>query len=223
MLGGVHFALHVPNGWYTLGLVIWTMLLITFYDLAGKYLVAPGLIILGLIRFFHAIVPAPEVPLLWHPLLLLNHVSILSTVAYKWEQKRPNLTALHWWTVGGMLAFMDAAAIALTAWLRPASLPLDYRLMLPAAAVLLFVAVAVVIHVRMRGRREAGQTLMLYGLLWLIVYDASFVAAYVSPLAAALMLLLLPVAYLSVQLMRWWSKLIVASHRPDYKRAGTHA
>jgi hypothetical protein len=33
--------------------------------------------------------------------------------------------------------------------------------------------------------------------------------------------LLLPVAYLSVQLMRWWSKLLVASQRPDYKRAGT--
>ena len=29
-------------------------------------------------------------------------------------------------------------------------------------------------------RREAGQTLMLYGLLWLIVYDACFVAAYVT-------------------------------------------
>src|SRR5436189_6436932 len=44
ILGGVHFALHVPNGWYTLGLIVWTMTLITFYDLAGKYLVAPGLI-----------------------------------------------------------------------------------------------------------------------------------------------------------------------------------
>ena len=69
-------------------------------------------------------------------------------------------------------------------------------------------------------RREAGQTLMLYGLLWLIVYDACFVAVYVNYLAALFMLLLLPVAYFSVQLMRWWSKLVVASHRPEYKRAG---
>ena len=28
--------------------------------------------------------------------------------------------------------------------------------------------------------RVAGQTLMLYGLLWLIVYDACFVAGYVG-------------------------------------------
>ena len=43
-------------------------------------------------------------PLLWHPLLLLNHVTILSTVAYLWEQKRPALTKLHWWAVSGCLA-----------------------------------------------------------------------------------------------------------------------
>ena len=34
-----------------------------WHDLAGKYLVAPGLLSLGLIRFFHATVPAPQLPL----------------------------------------------------------------------------------------------------------------------------------------------------------------
>ena len=70
---------------------------------------------LGLIRFFHAIVPAPRIPVLWHPLLLLNHVTILSTVAYVWEQKRPPLTRLHWWTVLGGLLLVDVLAIALVA------------------------------------------------------------------------------------------------------------
>ena len=72
----------------TMLLLVWTGLLITFYDFAGKYLVAPGLLTLGLIRFFHATIAAPQLPLLWHPLLLLNHVTILSAVAYQWEQKR---------------------------------------------------------------------------------------------------------------------------------------
>jgi len=44
---------------------------------------------------------------------------------------------------------------------------------------------------------------MLYGLLWLIVYDAAFVAGYVNLLAAAAILLLLPLAYFSVRMMRW--------------------
>src|SRR5688572_32232945 len=82
----------------TLLLLIWTALLITFYDFAGKYLVAPGLLTLGLIRFFHATVPAPQLPLVWHPLLLLNHVAVVSTVCYHLEQKRPPLTRGHWWS-----------------------------------------------------------------------------------------------------------------------------
>jgi hypothetical protein len=61
--------------------------------------------------------------------------------------------------------------------------------------------------------------MMLYGLLWLIVYDAAFVAAYVGWLAAGAVLLLLPVAYLSVQLMRWWAQLMTLSQRPPFKRA----
>jgi hypothetical protein len=60
---------------------------------------------------------------------------------------------------------------------------------------------------------------MLFGLLWLIVYDAAFVAGYVSWLAAGLLLLLLPAAYFSVQLMRWWSRLVALSQRPQYQRA----
>src|SRR4051812_7459659 len=221
ILGAGYFVYaDVPNGWATVVLVVATGLLITFYDVAGKYLVAPGLISLGLIRFFHSVVPAPELPLLWHPLLLLNHVAILSTVAYLWEQKRPALTKLHWWAVCGTLGGIDLAGTALTWWLRPTALTVTWWLVLPGAAVVVFVALALVVHRRMKGRREAGQTLMLYGLLWLIVYDACFVAGYVSGVAAVLLLALLPVAYLSVQVMRWWGKLMTASQRPEYKRAG---
>lgn len=212
---------HALRAWATVVLAVATGLLITFYDVAGKYLVAPGLLSLGLIRFFHAVIPAPELPLLWHPLLLLNHVTILSTVAYLWEQKRPALTPLHWWSVLGGLAFIDAAAIGLTCWLRPASLWLRPELAYPGGAVLAFVILTFVLRRMMGPRRETGQTLMLYGLLWLIVYDAAFAYAYVNWQSAVMLLALLPVAYLSVQLMRWWSKLLTASHRPDYKRAGT--
>src|SRR5256885_1834717 len=129
-------------------------LLLPFSDIAGKSLVAPGLTSLGLIRFFHAIIPAPEMPLLWHPLLLLNHVTILSTVAYVWEQKRPALTPLHWWTVLGMLGFIDAASIGMIAWRRPSSFWIQPTLLLPAAAVLLFVGVALTIRLRTGLRRE---------------------------------------------------------------------
>ena len=85
VVGGALYARWTGNP-MTLLLVAGTGMLITFYDLAGKYLVALGLLTLGLIRFFHAVVPAPELPLLWHPLLLLNHVTVLSLIAYQWEE-----------------------------------------------------------------------------------------------------------------------------------------
>lgn len=209
----------------SLVLVVWTALLIAFYDLAGKYLVAPGLITLGLIRFFHALVPAPYVPLLWHPLLLLNHVAILSAVAYHWEEKRPPLTRAHWVTVIGGLLAVNAALVGIAAS-RPGgpgpALRVGPELALPLIAAAAFVGLAWGVRRRSAASREAGQTLMLYGLLWLIVYDACFVAGYVRDMLATLsVLMLLPVAYFSVRLMRWWSKLMTVAQKPQFKRART--
>jgi 4-hydroxybenzoate polyprenyltransferase len=219
----------LTHDWRCLVLVGWTGMLIAFYDAAGKYLVAPGLLTLGLIRFFHALVFAPEVPLLWHPLWLLNHVAILSAVAYRWEEKRPPLTAAHWVGVAGGLAAVDAMLVAMVAGRRAdaargalAALRVQPGLAAPALAAAAFVVVAWQVRRHSQSSREAGQKAMLYGLLWLIVYDAAFVAGYVRDwLATAAILLLLPVAYLSVRLMRWWSQLVALSQRPDFKRART--
>jgi 4-hydroxybenzoate polyprenyltransferase len=205
-----------------LSLVIFafTLTMIVFYDLAGKYLVAPGLLTLGLIRFFHAALPAPRLAVPWHPLLLLNHVTIVSTLAYHWEQKRPPLTKRHWFAVLGGLAGVDALLIGAFAWRRHGWLALAVTpgLMLPAAAVFLFVALAIWTRKRNRNAREAGQKLMLRGLLWLIVYDAAFVAGFVGWGPAIVILALLPISYLSVQLMRWWNQFLILSQRPNFKR-----
>ena len=228
LAAGTVFAWLAPRdtGWMSVVLVMWTAMLIAFYDVGAKYLVAPGLLTLGLIRFFHAAIPAPGLPLLWHPLWLLNHVAILSAICYHLEAKRPPLTRGHWSFVIGGLAVLNAVAIG-TIWLRrydpaldaAASLWLEPGLALAGAAALIFIALGVVIYRRSAGRPQAGQQLMLYGLLWLIVYDAAFVAGYVNIYAALILALLLPVAYLSVQLMRWWSKVMALSQTPTFKRA----
>ncbi|MDB5332814.1 MAG: 4-hydroxybenzoate octaprenyltransferase [Phycisphaerales bacterium] len=227
-LGAAAFYSAWTGNWRCLLLAVWTGALISFYDLAGKYLVAHGLLALGLIRFFHALIPAPQLPVLWHPLLLLNHVTILSAVAYHWEEKRPALTRNHWWLVLGGLAAVDALSVGFVAWRRgwshmvlidqPAiALPL----IPPLAAVAAFVGIAWYVRRHTATSREAGQTVMLYGLLWLIVYDAAFVGAYTGWLQAMLLVLLFPAAYFSVQLMRWWSKILSLSQKPTFKRART--
>jgi 4-hydroxybenzoate polyprenyltransferase len=219
-----HFTLADGMGFL---LLVWTILLIVFYDTAGKYLVAPGLLTLGLIRFFHATVPVPKLPLLWHPLWLLNHVAILSAVAYVWEQKRPPLTRNHWWVFAAGLATIDLVLIFVVGLRRQVrtgtdlitALRIGPELLPVVAATVAFVVFAFVLRKRFGSSPRSGQALVLYGLLWLIVYDACFVAGYVGVTRAALLLLLLPIAYFSVQLMRGWSKIVSLSQAPTYQRA----
>jgi 4-hydroxybenzoate polyprenyltransferase len=111
-LAGVMLSRELPRGTLTLILVAGVSCLIIVYDVAGKYLISLGLLSLGLIRFFHAAIPAPTLPMPWHPLLLLNHVAILSMVAYQWEQKRPTLTPRHFAITLAGLAALNATIIA---------------------------------------------------------------------------------------------------------------
>lgn len=227
LVGGALYSRATGEADMSLLLVAWTGILIAFYDIAGKYLVAPGLLTLGLIRFFHAVIPAPQLPLLWHPLLLLNHVTILSLVAYHWEEKRPPLTIAHWWGVLGGLGTVNVLSVALVYYRRihlgfepwTEALRIEPQLLIPLACVAAFVGIGWSIRRSTPNSREAGQKLMLYGLLWLIVYDVAFVAAFVGLIQGLALLILLPLAYASVQLMRWWGRFIALSQRPDFKRA----
>lgn len=227
--GGVAYSIWSPSGWRSMLLLVGTGLLITFYDLAGKYLVGLGLLSLGLIRFFHASIAAPHLPVLWQPLLLMNHITIVSAIAYWWEQKRPLLTRTHWWTVLGGLAGLNGAAVGMFWWRRRletggaldtmALLSIGRGLIWPLAAAALFAAWGVLIWKTSGTTREAGKRLIRGGMMWLIVYDACFVAGYVGWRPALVVAALLPAAYLSVRVMRWSSRLAVLSHRPAFRRA----
>jgi hypothetical protein len=227
--GGAAYAHEThPTGSLSFLYVIACAALITFYDYAGKYLVGLGLLTLGMIRFLHAASAAPWLPVPWHPLLLLNHVALLSTLAYHWEEKRPSLTRAHWLTVVGGLVAIDAFTLGYIGWRRlhgsvnwAGAIGLGPELLLPLGMVLVFISLGVLVRRLNPTPRDAGQKLMLYGLLWLIVYDAAFVAAYVSWVAAGAVLALLPIAWWSVQFMRWWSKVLSLGQRPTFQRART--
>ncbi|MEM8875799.1 MAG: UbiA family prenyltransferase [Planctomycetota bacterium] len=211
---GAWLATMMPDFRMTLTLVVATAVLIAFYDLAGKYLVAPGLLALGMIRFFHAVVPASPLPVELHALVLLHFVAALSAVCYGLEQKRPLLRPLHVMLVLAGLAVMDAAILyrrGLAIFEMP---PL-------AVASLLFallgfaVAGGWLVSVT-RDSRALGKRLMLVGLLWLIVLDAAFVLGHVGIVPALCILALLPIAYGCVVLMRAWGSVVELSRKPDF-------
>src|SRR4051812_44399273 len=174
VLGGMWLR-ELRGGNLGLALVGLTLALIAFYDLAGKYLVGPGLVTLGLVRFFQAMVPAaqshpPFVPVVWHPLWLLNHVTILSMICYWWEEKRPPLTRRHWWGVLGSLAVIDAAFVTLVGGRGPGSFVdnLNVRpgLLLPVAAAGGYVLSAWGVRGASAPSPGAGPEGTVHGLLW---------------------------------------------------------
>ena len=224
--GGAWMVIQQPGQWVSLAILVWTLGLIMFYDFAGKYLVAPGLLSLGLIRFFHAAIAAPNLLNPWHAVWLLVHVTILSAVCYALEGKRPRLNKRHWLMVTSGLAAVIVALLAILVSRRvdhpeewAAMLRVTPGLIYPGAMAMVFALVAVWIVRRHTDPRTAGRTLMLYGLLWLILYDAAFVVGYVHWTWALCVLALLPVAVASVQVMRAWSTLIELSAKPTYQRA----
>ena len=224
--GGWHFHERGPGGpagTASLLLVLVTAGLIALYDAAGKYLVWVGLLLLGLVRFFHATVAAPELPLAWHPLFLLNHVVLVSAVAYRWEAKRPPLTRGDVTRVAGGLVAVDVGLVGALFLRRGSdfagSLAVTPALLLPAAAAVGFAALATWIKRRANDRRAAGKTLILYGLLWLILYDALFVIGHADPLVGLALLGLWPVSYLAVRAMRVWANVTDLARRPQYVRA----
>lgn len=222
LVGGMWMVWLHPHQQMSLVILAWTIGLIVFYDFAGKYLVAPGLIVLGLVRFFHATIPAPTLAFPWHAILLLVHVTLLSTVCYHLEGKRPRLTLKHWVRVVGGLVVIVGTLLALLVyrrgswrmalWITPELLPV-------VAGIITFVALAVVLWLQAKDDRAAGRSLMLYGLLWLIVYDASFALGFVGWRQAMMILALLPLGLIAVQVMRAWSQMVELSAKPQYHRA----
>ena len=115
------------------------------------------------------------------------------------------------------------AAGLLLALLRALGMRGKKRDALLLLGVVLFVLIAWRIRKRSATPRQAGQALMLTGLLWLIVYDSAFAWVYVGWRYALALLVLLPMSYLMVQFMRWWSKLLSLSQPPEYKRVRSTA
>jgi hypothetical protein len=200
-----------------------TTILIATYDTVGKYLVWVGILLLGLVRFFHAALPAPLLPVVWHPLFLLNHTAIISAVAYRSEAKRPPLDSRQAIYMGLGLVAMNVGLMTALFYRRGGtfaeSLRIEPALILPILAAIGFVFVGRNVRRKANDRRAAGKSLILYGLLWLIVYDALFVAGYVSWWMGLILLTLWPMSYLAVRLMRVWDNVTELARRPQYVRA----
>src|SRR5262249_9222951 len=117
--------------------------LIVFFDATSKYLGGIGLVTLGAIRALHCLIGQPQTPVLFVSMILLTHVIVVSTVAYRLENKRPRLRRGDWLAVILGLVMGNGLALAYMAWRGSLTGPNFWSLIGPGIAGTLFVVWAV--------------------------------------------------------------------------------
>jgi 4-hydroxybenzoate polyprenyltransferase len=195
-----------------------TAALIVFYDATAKYLGGMGLVTLGAIRALHCLIGNPKTPLLFLSMILLTHVIVISTIAYRLENKRPRLKAVNYVTIvlgllignGGALWYM---------WWRGNTLVAENMPMLigPAVAAIIYAiwTTGILLAPKITSRQK-GERIMLLGLFWLFVYDASILLANGQILAGIAITLLLLCAIISFFSIRFLSRKL-SQPRLDYR------
>lgn len=160
-------------------LALGVALLIVFYNAAGKYLGATGLLTLGLIRGLNCQLGRPEAPFLLVSAVLITHVAFASTVAYFMEVKRPRLRRRD---VVGVLAgilMVDGLLLAAMVFWRQ----VDRNFILACGALAAVFAaygiwVAAIFSRHHIPLRQRGRQVMRVGLFWLFTYDAVLLGSY---------------------------------------------
>lgn len=144
---------------------------VLFYDAAGKYLPAAGILSLGLVRAGQMFVVNPDLAFCWPVWLVLAHIVGVNAAAYVLGHKRPRLTGSHlWWLVGGWVF----AALVLVVWMTSRQGLIPHKPWLwvgPLAATGVFALLATWRLRRLKRGRDAGRALSRLGWQWLMVYD----------------------------------------------------
>jgi 4-hydroxybenzoate polyprenyltransferase len=181
-----------------------TAALIVFYDAASKYLGGIGLVTLGAIRALHCLVGNPKTPLLFLSMILLTHVVIISTIGYRMEGKRPRLHKRDYLYV--ILGLLLGNGLALWYMMSHHLVHAEALHMLigPAIAAVVYILWSIALLRSKLSTRHKGERLVLMGLFWLFIYDASILVAngqYLAGVAISLLLLCAVVSFFGIRLL----------------------
>jgi 4-hydroxybenzoate polyprenyltransferase len=188
-----------------------TAALIVFYDATSKYLGGIGLVTLGAIRALHCLIGNPKTPLMFLSMILLTHVVIVSTIGYKLENKRPRLRRrdLVFVVFGVLVGNGLALWYMMTRRIEVLNAETLRMLIGPGIAAVVYVAWTVGLMATPNlSPRQKGDRLVLMGLFWLFVYDASILVANHQYLAGVAITLLLLCAVCSFFGIRFLSRVI---------------
>lgn len=79
-------------GAWSLQLTLLTAVGILFYNAAGKFIPAVGMVVIGLIHAVHMVIPDVSLSFTWPVWFVMTHAVCVATAAYSFEGKRPKIT-----------------------------------------------------------------------------------------------------------------------------------
>ena len=167
-------------GTWALWITLFTAAGILFYNAAGKYIPAIGLVTIGLVHVSHMLIPNAHLRFTWPVWLILTHAMAIATVVHVLEEKRPRLTvrsgvaALTGWVFWSALV-IGWGAVQEDRGLWPEQAE-PWAVLWPLLTALAFVAVAWWKVSGVHGA-AAAEKLKRYGAMWQALYGAAWLAA----------------------------------------------
>lgn len=154
---------------------------ILFYNAAGKFVPAVGLLAIGLIHANHMLIANPELGFTLPVWLIMTHAIVISAVVHRLEEKRPPLRPRAKVAVAIGYTVASIVVLQLGYWrvgwdaIWPEGVS-PMGLVWPVLAVLSFVVVAVRKSSNVPPR-VAAEKVRRYGAMWQSLYGASWLLA----------------------------------------------
>lgn len=150
---------------------------ILFYNAAGKYIPAVGLVTIGLIHAAHMFIPNARLDFTLPVWLVLTHAMVIATAVHRLEDKRPRLSRRSVAAAAAGWAFWSAWIIGLGVWRGGLWPDLPWHAAAwPVAAVIAFAVVAWWKTSTVTGA-AAAEKLKRYGAMWQALYGAAWLMA----------------------------------------------
>ena len=180
-VGALIIAVLVAGVW--LGtLALWPTLLVAagvlFYNAAGRYIPAVGVVTIGLIHGVHMLIPNAQLCFLLPVWLIMTHAMGIAAAVHLLEDKRPQMTRRGLAVLGVAWLFWSGVIIAIAVWrggFWPSAKPL-WVIGWPAAAVVGFILVARFKTANVSGP-AAAEKVKRYGAMWQALYSAAWLMA----------------------------------------------
>jgi hypothetical protein len=153
---------------------------IVFYNVAGRFVPAVGVITLGLALALMMVIPNPKLAFAWPVLLTMTHVIAASTLRYFLAGKRPRLTPINGWGICVGWAFWVMVVLVLirvrtdgitheglgAVWVGPTTAATAY--------VLITWLMLGPTSLASRARHGTAARFSRLAIAWLIIFDASW-------------------------------------------------